>query len=109
MSPAPNKKSYDSNGGGSSFSNSPPNSPQTPSRSMSTIERAEQERDDALQILLAFGPAFARSGKFWRAASYAAILGVVTGFMGLGFFNGFTYTFDYWTGDDEHDPNSYMR
>lgn len=57
----------------------------------------EEARNDALQLLLAFGPAFASSGKFWRSMFYSLLLGCFMGVACLGFFNGFTYVFDLWT------------
>jgi len=64
------------------------------------LEFAEAEREDALQLLQVFGPAFARSGRFWRSTFYCVLLGVATGFLALGFFNGFTVIFDWWSGDE---------
>ena len=60
----------------------------------------ESEREDALQILQVFGPAFARSTRFWKSAFYSLLLGAVTGGIALGFFNGFTVMFDWWAGDE---------
>ncbi len=61
------------------------------------------EKHDALQLLLAFGPAFARNRRFYKSLAYALLLGSIMGGAGLAFFNGFQYLFDYWTGEDyEH-------
>lgn len=35
----------------------------------------DEERDDALQLLLAFGPAFARETRFWKSFVYSGLLG----------------------------------
>ena len=84
-----------------------PRRPSTSSSTSSTssndsldLSQIEAERQDALEILLAFGPAFARSGKFWRSAFYSLLLGAITGAFALGFFNGFTLIFDWWSTDE---------
>ena len=37
----------------------------------------DPEKDDALQLLLAFGPAFAREKRFWKSFVYSFLLGGV--------------------------------
>ena len=35
----------------------------------------DDEKEDALQLLLAFGPAFARESRFWKSFTYSFLLG----------------------------------
>ena len=67
------------------------------------VTSVEAARHDAMQLLLAFGPAFASSGKFWRSMFYSLLLGCFMGVACIGFFNGFTYVFDLWTTDEYED------
>ena len=39
------------------------------------VSEFDGEKDDALQLLLAFGPAFARESRFWKSFVYSGLLG----------------------------------
>ena len=41
------------------------------------VKAYDFEKDDAMQLLLAFGPAFAREARFWKSFVYSFVLGGV--------------------------------
>ena len=70
----------------------------TPSHGPSVVSFAPQVSavERSKQVLLVFGPPFARRRSFWQSAAIAFLQGIFLGGVGLGFFNGFEWLSDQW-------------